>query len=62
MISKILQDDEMGVTDDGTPIDVKMDALGVLGRLNSGQCIEQELNWLSNTCRDNISKMTNLNE
>ena len=62
MISKILPDDEMGVTDDGTPIDVKMDALGVLGRLNSGQCIEQELNWLSNTCRDNISKMTNLNE
>ncbi len=37
----------MGITDDGIIPDIRMDALGVIGRLNSGQCIEQELNWMA---------------
>lgn len=57
VISQILPDEEMGITEDGTPIDIKMDALGVLGRLNSGQCIEQELNWMANQCRKEMSEI-----
>ena len=33
-----------------------MDSLGVIGRLNSGQCIEQELNWLADKVRNNMKK------
>lgn len=47
VISTIIPDSEMGVTEDGVVPDIRVDALGVLGRLNSGQCIEQELNWIS---------------
>lgn len=62
VISKILPDNQMGISSDGRSIDVKMDALGVLGRLNSGQCIEQELNWLANICKDNISKINDIDK
>lgn len=54
VISKILPDDEMGISEDGTVPDIRMDALGVLGRLNSGQCIEQELNWIADLVKNQM--------
>lgn len=47
VISRVIPDEEMGITEDGIVPDIRMDALGILGRLNSGQCIEQELNWIA---------------
>lgn len=58
VISKVLPDEEMGISEDGTIPDVRMDALGVLGRLNSGQCIEQELNWMAETVRERMKEET----
>ena len=62
MISKVIPDEEMGMTEDGIIPDIRIDALGVLGRLNSGQCIEQELNWIADTVRDKVSKMSNIDK
>lgn len=59
VISAILPDEEMGITDEGIIPDVRIDALGVLGRLNSGQCIEQELNWIANKVVSDIVSMGN---
>ena len=56
VISKVLPDSEMGVGEDGTVPDIRMDALGVVGRLNPGQCIEQELNWIAESVRQRMSK------
>ena len=57
VISQILPDSEMGITDEGIVPDIRIDALGVLGRLNSGQCIEQELNWIADKISSDIIEM-----
>ena len=50
----------MGITDDGVVPDIRMDALGVVGRLNSGQCFEQELNWMADKVLSSIKKEKSL--
>lgn len=66
VISKVIPDEEMGITEDGIVPDIRMDALGVLGRLNNGQSIEQELNWIAELVRremeqsDSYKKKLNL--
>jgi hypothetical protein len=62
VISKILPDSEMGVTKDGIIPDIRMDALGVLGRLNSGQCFEQELNWIADKVKKKMKETDDLQE
>lgn len=57
VISAILPDEEMGMTDEGIVPDIRIDALGVLGRLNSGQCIEQELNWIADKVVSDMVEM-----
>lgn len=57
VISSVLPDAEMGITADGIIPDIRIDALGVLGRLNSGQCIEQELNWIADKVCNDMIKM-----
>ena len=52
----------MGVTEDGIIPDIRIDALGVLGRLNSGQCIEQELNWMADLVHQQITKKKDLDK
>lgn len=47
VISKISPDNEMPVTSNGKRADVIMNALGVSNRLNNGQLIEHELNFIS---------------
>lgn len=59
VISKILPDEEMGITEEGIVPEVRIDALGVVGRLNSGQTIEQELNWIADKVLSNIIEMGN---
>ena len=54
VISRIQSDEEMGVTEDGVHPDIWVDALGVLGRLNSGQVFEQELCWIADKVERNI--------
>lgn len=50
IISKILPDEEMPVSETGVRAELILNALGVVNRLNPGQLFEQELNFIS----DNI--------
>ena len=52
----------MGITEDGIVPDIRIDALGVLGRLNSGQCMEQELNWIANLVQSQIAQKKDLDK
>lgn len=62
VISKVISDKEMGITEDGIVPDIRIDALGVLGRLNSGQCMEQELNWIANLVQSQIAQKKDLDK
>lgn len=62
VISKVISDKEMGKTEDGITPDIRIDALGVLGRLNSGQCMEQELNWIAELVRQQIAQKDDMDK
>lgn len=45
VISKILPDDDMPHMEDGTPVEVILNPLGVFNRMNVGQLLEMHLSW-----------------
>ncbi|WP_137120591.1 DNA-directed RNA polymerase subunit beta [Segeticoccus rhizosphaerae] len=45
VISKILPVEDMPFLDDGTPVDIVLNPLGVPGRMNVGQILEIHLGW-----------------
>lgn len=45
VISKILPEEEMPFTPDGRPVDVILNPLGVISRMNLGQVLETHLGW-----------------
>jgi DNA-directed RNA polymerase subunit beta len=45
VISKILPEEDMPYLEDGTPIDIILDPLGVPSRMNVGQLLETHLGW-----------------
>src|SRR5579864_6363547 len=45
VISKILPIEDMPMLDDGTPVDVVLNPLGVPSRMNVGQIFETHLGW-----------------
>ncbi|MCS7063469.1 MAG: hypothetical protein NZM04_05415 [Methylacidiphilales bacterium] len=47
VISKILPMEEMPFLEDGTPIDIVLNPLGIPGRMNIGQILEAHLGWVS---------------
>jgi DNA-directed RNA polymerase subunit beta len=47
VISKILPVEDMPFLEDGTPVDVVLNPLGVPGRMNIGQILEIHLGWLA---------------
>ena len=49
VISKVLPIEDMPFTEDGTPVDVILNPLGVPGRMNIGQILEIHLGWLAKT-------------
>jgi DNA-directed RNA polymerase subunit beta len=49
VISKILPIEDMPFMEDGTPVDVVLNPLGVPGRMNIGQILEIHLGWLAKT-------------
>ena len=48
VISKILPVEDMPFLEDGTPVDVVLNPLGVPGRMNVGQVLEIHLGWVAN--------------
>ncbi len=45
VISKVLPEEEMPFLEDGTPVDVILNPLGVVSRMNIGQILETHLGW-----------------
>ncbi len=49
VISKILPVEDMPFLEDGTPVDIVLNPLGVPGRMNVGQVLETHLGWVAKT-------------
>lgn len=47
VISKILPIEDMPFLEDGTPVDIILNPLGVPSRMNPGQVLEIHLGWLA---------------
>ena len=47
VIAKILPAEDMPFLEDGTPVDIVLNPLGVTGRMNLGQVLEFHLGWLA---------------
>ena len=54
VISKILPVEDMPFLEDGTPVDIVLNPLGVPGRMNVGQVLETHLGWVAKTGWDAI--------
>jgi DNA-directed RNA polymerase subunit beta len=49
VIARILPQEDMPFLEDGTPVDVILNPLGVPGRMNVGQVLETHLGWVAKT-------------
>jgi DNA-directed RNA polymerase subunit beta len=47
VIAKILPQEDMPFLEDGTPVDIVLNPLGVPGRMNIGQVLETHLGWVA---------------
>jgi DNA-directed RNA polymerase subunit beta len=47
VVSKVVPAEDMPFLDDGTPVDIILNPLGVPGRMNIGQVLETHLGWAS---------------
>lgn len=62
VISKILPDDEMPFLENGERVEVILNALGVVNRLNSAQVFEQSINFICNQICKRINELDNLKD
>ncbi|HCR85707.1 MAG TPA: DNA-directed RNA polymerase subunit beta [Alphaproteobacteria bacterium] len=59
VVSKICPAEDMPFLEDGTPVDVVLNPLGVPSRMNIGQIFETHLGWASYTLGKQIGEMVN---
>jgi len=59
VISKICPAEDMPYLDDGTPVDICLNPLGVPSRMNLGQILETHLGWASASLGKQVSNMIN---
>ena len=59
VISKIAPIEDMPHTEDGVPVDIVLNPLGVPSRMNVGQILETHLGWASAGLAQNIKKIVN---
>ncbi len=57
VISMIVPEEDMPYMEDGTPVDVVLNPLGVPSRMNVGQVLETHLGWAAKGLGDEIGKM-----
>jgi DNA-directed RNA polymerase subunit beta len=57
VISMIVPTEDMPFMEDGTPVDVVLNPLGVPSRMNIGQVLETHLGWAAKGLGDRISEM-----
>ena len=59
VISKICPVEDMPYLEDGTPIDIVLNPLGVPSRMNIGQILETHLGWASSSLGKQVNQMIN---
>ncbi len=57
VISRVLPEEDMPFLDDGTPVDVVLNPLGVPSRMNIGQVLETHLGWAAKNLGKRITAM-----
>ncbi|MDD3847408.1 MAG: DNA-directed RNA polymerase subunit beta [Syntrophorhabdaceae bacterium] len=57
IVSIILPEEDMPFTEDGTPIDIVLNPLGVPSRMNAGQILETHLGWAAKEMGKRIGEM-----
>ncbi len=57
VISRILPEEDMPYLEDGTPVDVVLNPLGVPSRMNVGQILEAHLGWAARTLGKQIEAL-----
>ncbi len=57
VISRILPEEDMPYLEDGTPVDMVLNPLGVPSRMNVGQILETHLGWASRKLGEAIGRM-----
>ncbi|MBE9546791.1 MAG: DNA-directed RNA polymerase subunit beta [Proteobacteria bacterium] len=61
VLSRILPEEDMPFFEDGTPVDIVLNPLGVPSRMNVGQILETYLGWAAKEMGDKISFLLNKN-
>ena len=59
VISRILAEEDLPYLEDGTPVDIVLNPLGVPSRMNVGQILEAHLGWATRKLGDHINKLLN---
>jgi DNA-directed RNA polymerase subunit beta len=57
VVSRILPEEDMAYLDDGTPVDIVLNPLGVPSRMNVGQILETHLGLAARGLADQLTKM-----
>jgi DNA-directed RNA polymerase subunit beta len=60
VVSRILPEEDMPYFEDGTPVDIVLNPLGVPSRMNVGQILETHLGWASKALGAQIAKLVDL--
>ncbi len=61
VIARILPDEDMPYLNDGTPVEIVLNPLGVPSRMNVGQILETHLGWAAKGLSDKIAKLVENN-
>ena len=62
VVSKIVPVEDMPYTENGTPVDIVLNPLGVPSRMNVGQILETHLGWSCKELGENIKNLINNNQ
>merc|ERR1711990_154977 len=62
VVSKIVPIEEMPFLDDGQPVDIVLNPLGVPSRMNIGQILETHLGWACTELGEKLNQLVNENQ
>ena len=62
VVSKIVPIEDMPYRENGNPVDIVLNPLGVPSRMNVGQILETHLGWACTELGDTIKRLINLNQ
>ncbi|MDP2343271.1 MAG: DNA-directed RNA polymerase subunit beta [Deltaproteobacteria bacterium] len=62
VVSRVLPQEDMPYLQDGTPVDIVLNPLGVPSRMNVGQILETHLGWAAKGIGERVNRMLDQNE